>query len=104
MLDVKYGKGCYQPTKEYAERVANSLVTVAKAMGIRTSAVLSTMNSPLGKLIGNALEVAESIECLKGEGPNDLEDLVIKQGGWLLANSGDNELTVLQGEQEIRYF
>ena len=102
VLDVKYGKGCYQPTKEYAERVATSLVTVSKSMGIRTAAVISKMDDPLGKHIGNALEVAESIECLKGYGPHDLEELVVKQGGLLLANSGDRSLTLSEGEDQIR--
>ena len=103
VLDVKYGKGCYQPTLEYAEEVANSLVTVAKSMGIRTTAVISQMNDPLGRCIGNSLEVAESIQCLKGLGPSDLEELVIKQGGLLLGTSGNTQTDLQSGEEAIRY-
>lgn len=88
VLDVKYGKGCYQPTLEYAEQVAESLVKVANLMGIKTTAVISQMDDPLGKCIGNSLEVAEAIQCLKGNGPYDLQELVVKQGGLLLAHSG----------------
>lgn len=104
VLDVKYGKGCYQPTFEYAERVADSLVSVANFMGIKTMAVMSNMDDPLGLCIGNALEVAESIQCLKGQGPPDLEELVVKQGGLLLANSGHEQITLEKGENAIRYF
>ena len=102
-MDVKYGKGCYQPTLEYAEKVANSLVTVSHKLGIKTTAVISMMDDPLGKLIGNALEVAESIQCLRGEGPFDLEELVIKQGGLLLSQSGDENYSVEEGEDKIRF-
>lgn len=102
VLDVKYGKGCYQPTLEYASKVADSLVTVAQKMGIKTTAVISMMDDPLGKLIGNALEVAESIDCLKGKGPFDLQELVVKQGGLLLSQSGDENYSTDQGEEKIR--
>ena len=102
MLDVKYGKGCYQPTLEYAQQVADSLVTVSHKLGIKTTAVISMMDDPLGKLIGNALEVAESVKCLKGEGPFDLEELVVKQGGLLLSQSGDENYSIDQGEEKIR--
>ena len=47
---------------------------------MKTSALLTDMNNPLGKMIGNALEVAESLQCLHGNGPSDLEDLVLKLG------------------------
>ena len=47
---------------------------------MKTSALMTDMNNPIGKMIGNALEVAESIQCLHGNGPSDLEDLVIKLG------------------------
>ncbi len=102
VLDVKFGKGCYQPDPESAEKLAQSLTTVANLMGIHTTAVISQMNDPLGMCIGNALEVEESLLCLKGQGPKDLEELVIKQGGLLLANSGDCKLQIEEGERLIR--
>jgi thymidine phosphorylase len=102
VLDVKFGKGCYQPTLEYAETVAMSLVTVAKSMGIKTTAVISAMDDPLGRCIGNSLEVAEAILCLKGQGPHDLEELVVKQGGLLLSSSGSEGMSVMEGELKIK--
>lgn len=53
-------------------------------LGIKTVAMLTDMNNPIGKKIGNALEVAESIKCLRGDGPRDLEDLVLKLGTYLI--------------------
>lgn len=55
-------------------------MTIGKGLGVKTSALLTDMNNPIGKKIGNALEVAESIDCLHGNGPRDLEDLVLKLG------------------------
>lgn len=55
-------------------------VTIGKGLGVKTSALLTVMNNPIGKKIGNALEVAESIDCLHGNGSHDLEDLVLKLG------------------------
>lgn len=55
-------------------------MTIGKGLGVKTSALLTDMNNPIGKKIGNALEVAESIDCLHGNGPCDLEDLVLKLG------------------------
>ena len=71
-------------------------------MGIRTSAVISEMDSPLGRMVGNAMEVAEAVQCLRGQGPRDLEELVIKQGGLLLASSGNTEVAVETGEELIK--
>ena len=53
---------------------------IGNELGMKTSALITDMNNPLGKMIGNALEVAESLQCLHGNGPSDLEDLVLKQG------------------------
>lgn len=55
-------------------------VTAGNGSGVATVALLTDMNSPLGNMIGNALEVAESIYCLHGEGPNDVTDLVTRLG------------------------
>jgi pyrimidine-nucleoside phosphorylase len=77
VLDVKYGSGAFMKTKEQAQRLAQSLVTVGQAMGVRSSVRLSEMNEPTGESAGNALEVAECVRCLKGQGPQDLEDIVL---------------------------
>ena len=77
VLDVKYGSGAFMKTQEQAQRLAQSLVTVGQAMGVRSSVRLSEMNEPTGEAAGNALEVAECVRCLKGQGPQDLEDSVL---------------------------
>lgn len=55
-------------------------MNIGNKLGIKTSALITDMNKPLGKMIGNALEVAESLQCLHGNGPSDLEDLVLQLG------------------------
>ena len=55
-------------------------VRVSNGLGIKTAAMLTSMDYPIGKHIGNALEVKESVECLQGLGPSDLEELVVAQG------------------------
>ncbi len=71
VLDVKFGRGAFMPDKLKARELAQALVAVAKALGKPTRAVLTAMEEPLGRSVGNALEVAESIACLRGEGPAD---------------------------------
>lgn len=77
ILDVKYGTGAFMQTKEQAHELAQSMVTVGRALGVRSSVRLSPMSEPTGESAGNALEVAESVRCLKGEGPPDLEAIVL---------------------------
>ena len=69
--DVKFGRGAFMKDKARARVLAQTLVKVATAMGTPMRAVLTAMDEPLGRTVGNALEVAESIACLRGEGPAD---------------------------------
>jgi len=78
VLDVKYGSGAFMKTREQAEVLARSMVHVGRAMGVRSSVMLNAMDEPTGHAAGNALEVAEAVQCLQGRGPQDLEDLVIE--------------------------
>jgi pyrimidine-nucleoside phosphorylase len=71
VLDVKFGRGAFMKAKADARRLAEALVKVATTMGKPTRAILTAMEQPLGRAIGNALEVAESIDCLRGTGPAD---------------------------------
>jgi pyrimidine-nucleoside phosphorylase len=71
VLDVKFGRGAFMKAKADARRLAEALVKVATAMGKPTRAILTAMEQPLGRGIGNAVEVAESIDCLRGSGPAD---------------------------------
>ncbi len=84
VLDVKFGRAAFMVERERAEELARSMVDVANGVGIRTTAVLTSMEHPLGCAIGNSLEVLESVETLCGSGPEDLEELVCVQGGILL--------------------
>jgi pyrimidine-nucleoside phosphorylase len=77
VLDVKVGDGAFLPGVEEARDLALTMVELGAQRGIRTAALLTAMDRPLGRAIGNALETAEAIECLRGEGPPDLEELVI---------------------------
>ena len=88
ILDVKWGEGCYQDSLEKAERLAEVLIQTSENVGVRTAAVISHMESPLGKTVGNSLEVEESLECLRGGGSRDLRQLVVVQGAKLLVSSG----------------
>lgn len=92
VLDVKWGSGAFMKTKTDARTLADSLVRVGEGAGVRTRAVLSDMNQPLGFAVGNALEVAEAVACLRGEGPDDLArltcELVDEEGAAELLASG----------------
>lgn len=78
VLDVKWGSGAFMKTQAAAEQLAGSLVRVGQGAGLDTRAVLTEMNEPLGVAVGNALEVAEAVQCLQGGGPADLADLVCR--------------------------
>ena len=77
VLDVKYGSGAFMKSEEQAHELAQSMVRVGNALGVRSSVRLSAMNEPTGESAGNALEVAECVRCLQGGGPQDLEDIVL---------------------------
>lgn len=82
--DVKFGRGAFMKDKAAARELARTLVAVATAMGTPTRTVLTAMHEPLGRTVGNALEVAESIACLKGEGPADTMEVTYVLGEQML--------------------
>ncbi|XP_048466480.1 thymidine phosphorylase isoform X2 [Rhincodon typus] len=101
ILDVKYGEGALFKEIDGARELAQYLVDVGNHLGIRTVAALSRMDNPIGRCVGNSLEVIESIECLEGNGPKDLEELVTCLGGHLLHLCGKAE-SFKAGEKAIK--
>jgi pyrimidine-nucleoside phosphorylase len=77
VLDVKFGTGAFMKTKEEAEQLAKAMTNVGESMKVKTSYLLNPMDEPLGRAVGNALEVAECVEILQGSGPPDLIKLIV---------------------------
>ncbi|XP_022605246.1 thymidine phosphorylase [Seriola dumerili] len=84
VLDVKFGRAALYKDLDSAKELAQSMVNVGNGLGMRTGAVLSCMDATIGRCVGNSLEVIESLETLKGKGPEDLMELVITLGSMLL--------------------
>jgi pyrimidine-nucleoside phosphorylase len=77
VLDVKFGSGAFMKTKAEANELAAAMTSVGKRMGVKMSHLLTPMDEPLGRAVGNALEIAECVEILQGGGPPDIIELVL---------------------------
>ena len=84
VLDVKCGDGAFMSRIEDARALAASMTTIGRALGKPVQAVLTSMDVPLGRTVGNALEVRESVECLKGQGPEDLMEVSLELAAEML--------------------
>jgi pyrimidine-nucleoside phosphorylase len=97
VLDVKTGDGAFLGSPEEARALAETMIGIGRRMGTRVEALLTTMDQPLGRAVGNALEVAEAIETLKGRGPKDVESLSIELAARMVHMAGDIGLDVARG-------
>lgn len=103
VFDVKVGQGAFMKTMEEARALSSSLVSVSSEMGKKASALITSMEQPLGEMVGNSLEVKEAIDALKGGGPADLIKLTMQLGSEMLHLAGmvrniEDGIDVLKGK------
>ncbi len=104
VLDVKFGRGAFMKTRAEAQQLAASMAEVGTLMGVQVSHVLTPMDEPLGRSVGNALEVAECVEILQGGGPQDVIDLVLDLGAKVSSASRQQLATWLADGSAWRKF
>jgi thymidine phosphorylase len=100
VLDVKVGSGAFLPDISHARELAETMVQLGEASGVRTSALLTNMETPLGRTAGNGLEVTESVQALRGEGPDDLMEVTLALADEMLELAGidkDPATTIADG-------
>lgn len=98
VLDVKCGKGAFMETEEEAIQLGQSMVDIGKADGKKTIALITDMNQPLGRAVGNSIEVMEAIKTLQGEGPDDITELSLTLAGYMIY-AGDKATTPERGRK-----
>ena len=88
VLDVKFGSGAFMKSAALARELAESLVKTGQRMGVKTTALLTDMNQPLGRMVGNAVEIDETVSALQGQGPDDLMEVTLALSAELLVATG----------------
>ncbi len=101
VLDVKVGSGAFMSTQESAERLARTLVELSRDMGCRAVAWLTSMHAPLGRAVGNASELLEAVDVLRGQGPEDVWALTLRLGSEMLV-LGQRAASVPEAERLLR--
>lgn len=112
LFDVKVGRGAFMKTVESGVLLAETMVRLVRRFGGDSTAVVTNMNSPLGHAVGNALEIKEVVECLKGEGPEDLmelslvlsKELLLLTGQWDEAGASELLQKKLKGLEGLKRF
>jgi thymidine phosphorylase len=89
VLDVKVGSGAFMKSLDRARELAQTMVALGEEHGVRTRALLTAMDVPLGRAVGNAVEVTESVAALRGDGPADLMEVTLALAGQMLALAGN---------------
>jgi len=92
LLDVKVGSGAFMKTIPDAEELARTMVGLGKAYGTPVTAILTNMDQPLGRAVGNANEMVESVEVLNGGGPADIRELTMRFAAEMLVLAGEHDL------------
>ena len=98
VLDVKTGSGAFMKEEKDAVYLAELMVETGERMGKKMVALITDMDQPLGRFVGNALEVEEVLEVLRGEGPDDLRDLCMELAAWMFL-LGEQVKTLGEGKQ-----
>src|SRR6266700_826803 len=101
LLDVKVGNGAFMKTVEQAQLLAETMVEIGGLAGLHTVAAITAMNQPLGRAIGNALEMAEAITILHGNGPQDVSELCYHEAAELLVMTG-TAATMFEAEERVK--
>ena len=100
VLDVKVGNGAFMGNPQKAKELAETMVNIGNNLGLRTTAVLSAMDRPLGRAVGNSLEVKEAIAVLQGQGPADIQELCLELGSRMLVLAGAED-NLAAGSQRL---
>jgi thymidine phosphorylase len=101
LLDVKFGSGAFMKNLEDARLLARTMVDIGRLSGLHTVAAITSMEQPLGRAIGNALEMVEAIAILRGEGPGDVSDLCYHETAELLVLTGSVS-SMAEAEMRVR--
>jgi pyrimidine-nucleoside phosphorylase/thymidine phosphorylase len=101
VLDVKTGDGAFMKSFEESKALAEAMVAIGRGMGRKVTALITDMSQPLGGAVGNALEVGECVETLKGRGPKDVESLSVELAAWMLVLGG-LQPTLEAGRKKVR--
>jgi pyrimidine-nucleoside phosphorylase/thymidine phosphorylase len=91
VLDVKTGDGAFMVKEEDSRALAEAMLAIGRGMGKKIVALITDMDQPLGRTVGNALEIVECIETLQGRGPKDLDTLSVELAAWMLSLAGAEE-------------